>query len=99
MRKYFQGSVLYSHTDRDACEISLSYSISGPEWEMNVGDNTVITKIGNAVIYKGCEILHGRSKPSSDEVIQVFNHWVVSDGVKSNSAYDNGRNKEFYKKH
>jgi len=98
-RKYFKGSILYSHTDRDACEISLSFCISGPEWEFDMEDNTLITKIGNAVIYKGCEIPHGRSKPSSGEVIQVFNHWVISDGVKSNSAYNNNeRNKDFYQK-
>jgi len=97
MRKYFQGSVLDSHTDRDACEVSLTYCISGPEWEINMGDNTVITKIGNGVIYKGCEIPHGRSKPSSGEVIQVFSHWVISDGAKSNSAYD-GCNEDFYKR-
>ena len=96
VRKYSQGSILYSHKDRDANEISLSYCISGPEWEMNMGDNTIITKIGNAVIYKGCEIPHGRSKPSSGEVIQVFNSWIISDGTKSNSAYDNGRHTEFY---
>ena len=95
-RKYFKGSILRSHIDRDSCEISLTYCISGPEWEMNVGDNTLITKIGNGAIYKGCEISHGRSKPSSDEVIQVFNHWVISDGAKSNSAFDYGENKEFY---
>ena len=56
-----------------------------------------ITKIGNAVIYKGCEILHGRIKPSSGEVVQVFNHWVISGGAKSNSAFDNDElNKDFY---
>ena len=101
VRKYFQGSVLYSHTDRPACEISLTYCIFGPEWEINMGDNTLITKIGNGVIYKGCEVLHGRPKPSSSEVIQVFSHWVISDGAKSNSAYDNdcpyGNNEKFYK--
>ena len=98
VRKYFQGSILFSHTDRDACEISLSYCISGPEWEMNMGNNTIITKIGNGVIYKGCEIPHGRPKPSSGDVIQVFNHWVISEGAKSNSAYDDGVNENFYKK-
>ena len=97
IRKYFQGSILDSHTDRDANEISLTYCISGPEWEINMGDNTLITKIGNAVIYKGCEILHERSKPSSGEVIQVFSHWVISDGAKSNYAYDDGKNKDFYR--
>ena len=99
VRKYFQGSILNSHTDRDACEISLSYCIFGSEWEINMGDITVITKIGNGVIYKGCEIPHGRSKPSSGEVIQVFCHWVISGGAKLNSAFDNnGLNKDFYKK-
>ena len=96
-RKYFQGSILIPHIDRGACEISLSYCISGPEWEINMGNNALITKIGNGVIYKGCEIPHGRSKPSSGEVIQVFSHWVISDGVKSKSAYDGGQNKEFYR--
>ena len=97
VRKYFKGSILSTHTDRGPCEISLTYCISGPEWEINMGDNTLITKIGNGVIYKGCEISHGRPKPSSGEVIQVFNHWVISDGAKSNSAYDDGNNKDFYK--
>jgi hypothetical protein len=95
-RKYFKGSTLFSHIDRDACEISLTYCISGPEWEINMGDNTLITKIGNGVIYKGCEIPHGRYKPSSGEVIQVFNHWVDLDGAKLNSAYDDGCNEDFY---
>ena len=95
-RKYFKGSTLISHTDRDACEISLTYCISGPEWEIEMGNDVCITKIGNGVIYKGCEIEHGRSKPSSGEIIQVFNHWVISDGTKSNSAYDDGKFKDFY---
>jgi hypothetical protein len=97
VRKYFKGSTLFSHIDRDACEISLSFCISGPEWEFDMGDNTLITKIGNAVIYKGCEMLHGRSKPSSGEVIQAFGHWVISDGIKLNNAYNGGNTEEFYK--
>ena len=96
VRKYFKGSTLSTHRDRDACEISLTYCISGQEWGIDMGDNTVITKIGNGVIYKGCEIPHGRSKPSSGEVIQVFSHWVISGGAKSKNAYDDGKNKEFY---
>ena len=96
-RKYFQGSILQSHTDRPACEISLSYCISGPDWEMDMGNNIIITKKGNGVIYKGCEVSHGRSKPSPGEVIQVFNHWIISDGIRSKSAYDDGKQKEFYK--
>ena len=96
IRKYFKGSILDCHTDRPACEISLSYCVSGPEWEFDMGDDIVITKIGNAVIYKGCEIPHGRSKPSSGEIIQIFCHWVISGGEKSKSAYDGGKSKDFY---
>jgi len=86
-RKYFKGSILGSHKDRNACEISLTYCISGPEWEIDMGDVTLITKKGNGVIYRGCDIQHGRSKPSSGEVIQIFNHWVISDGIRTKKAY------------
>jgi hypothetical protein len=96
VRKYFKGSILSTHRDRDECEISLTYTVSGPEWGIHMGDDTVTTKIGNGVIYKGCEMSHGRLKPSSGEVIQVFNHWVISDGTRSNYAYDGGKNKEYY---
>jgi hypothetical protein len=95
-RKYFKGSMMRLHKDRDACEISLTYCLSGPEWEINMGDNTLITKKGNGVIYRGSEVKHGRLRPSSGEVIQVFNHWVVLDGTKSKSAYDEGKFKSFY---
>ena len=97
IREYFKGSVLYFHTDRNACEISLTYCVSGPEWGIQIGNNTVITKKGNGVIYRGCEVEHGRPEPSSGKVIQVFNHWVISDGANSNCAYDDGKNKDFYR--
>ena len=96
VRKYFKGSTLLTHKDRDACEISLTYTISGPEWSIHMGDDIVTTKIGNGVIYKGCEIPHGRLEPSSNEVIQVFNHWVISYDKRSKYAYDDGKNREFY---
>ena len=98
VRKYFQGSTLSTHTDRDASEIGLTYCISGSEWEITMGDNTLITKKGKGIIYRACEIEHGRSKPSSGEVIQVFNHWVISGGSKSKNAYDDGRFYDFYNK-
>ena len=96
VRKYFQESILNSHSDRRSCEISLSYCVSGPDWEMKLGYDTIITKKGNGVIYRG-EIPHGRPKPSSGEVIQIFNHWVISDGPYLKYAYDEGKFKDFYK--
>ena len=52
--------------------------------------------MGKAIIYKGCEILHGRSKPSPGTVILIFCGWIISDGTKLSSAYDDGENKDFY---
>ena len=85
-----------SHVDRPACEISLSYCIFGQEWGFNLGDETLMTKIGKGVVYKGCEVSHGRLYPSPGEVIQVFNHWIDSDGEYSESAFDEGKYKDFY---
>ena len=99
-RKYFKGSTLALHIDRDACEISLTYCISGPEWKFNIGNKApLITRKGNGVIYRGCEIEHGRLHPSSGEIIQVFNHWVISagsGGTRFKSAYDDDQTKDFY---
>jgi hypothetical protein len=67
-RFYFAGQRLYRHTDRDACEISLTYQISSntkepwgicfstPQGE----EKYVLLKDGDAVLYKGCEIDHWR---------------------------------------
>ena len=97
VRKYFQGSILESHIDRDPCEISLSYCISGPDWDIVMGDNTITTKKGNGVIYRGCDTPHSRPTPCTGDVIQTFSHWVISGGTRLKSAYDNGKHFDFYK--
>ena len=48
---------MFTHTDRDVFEISLSYCISCPEWEINMGDTTLITKIGNASLAGATKML------------------------------------------
>ena len=67
-RFYFAGQRLFRHTDRDACEISLTYQISSnskepwpicfetPEGE----EKYVLLNDGDAVLYKGCERDHWR---------------------------------------
>lgn len=66
-RFYFQGQRLYRHTDRDACEISLTYQISsnaepwGICFETPAGEEKyVLLQDGDAVLYKGCERDHWR---------------------------------------
>ena len=67
-RFYFSGQRLDRHTDRDACEISLTYQISAnskKKWPICVqtpdGEERYIElNDGDAVLYKGCEIDHWR---------------------------------------
>jgi hypothetical protein len=67
-RFYFAGQRLYRHTDRDACEISLTYQISSNSkepwpicFETPKGEEKyVLLNDGDAVLYKGCERDHWR---------------------------------------
>jgi len=73
-RFYFAGQRLYRHTDRDACEISLTYQISsntkkswGICFETPQGDEKYVElQNGDAVLYKGCERDHWREKLPSN---------------------------------
>jgi hypothetical protein len=75
-RFYFYGQDLKNHTDRDACEISLTLFISSNpedyEWPIYIkgADGNiakVVIKPGDGVLYKGCERPHWRDpfKPYS----------------------------------
>lgn len=67
-RFYFKGQKLYRHTDRDACEISLTYQISSNSkkpwpicFETPAGEEKYVNlKDGQAVLYKGIERDHWR---------------------------------------
>lgn len=67
-RFYFSGQRLYRHTDRDACEISLTYQISSNSknpwficFETPEGEEKYVElQDGDAVLYKGCERDHWR---------------------------------------
>jgi hypothetical protein len=73
-RFYFAGQRLYRHTDRDACEISLTYQISsntkkpwGICFETSTGEEKyVLLQDGDAVLYKGCERDHWREPLQSN---------------------------------
>lgn len=70
-RFYFPGQELKVHTDRDACEISVSIHVStnltgtDAEWPIGIKgtDGKAVTlslEPGDAVLYKGCERPHWR---------------------------------------
>lgn len=98
-RFYFKGQELVEHTDRPACEVSISINCSHnldydwPIWfRTPEGDDIpLITNPGDAVIYKGEERPHWR-KPMKGNAKsyfhQLFMHYVRRDGPHLEHAYD-----------
>jgi hypothetical protein len=93
-----QGEELKIHRDRQACEISASITLGfdGNVWSIYVCDNEekvnpvkIDMEIGDAVLYKGCDLWHWREKYIEGKwQAQVFLHYVNQDGIYSNWKYD-----------
>tara|TARA_B100001778_G_scaffold788_1_gene732 strand:- start:74 stop:709 length:636 start_codon:yes stop_codon:yes gene_type:complete len=71
-RFYYAGSDLKRHTDRGACEISVTLQISSNTnpWPIyfkkpDGSESCAIMNNGDAVLYKGCKIEHWRDKLKS----------------------------------
>ena len=77
-RKYFQGSILQSHTDRPACEISATVHIGsdGTSWPIFMDDKPLHTKPGDAAVYLGAKVPHHRERFTGDWHAQIFLHYV-----------------------
>ena len=88
-RIYKNGAILSPHIDRDACEISVSLNLGGDDWDIGIFDynnipHTTLLKTGDALIYRGCDLLHWRpSKFKGDELIQAFIHFVDKNGSRT----------------
>ena len=104
-RFYYSGQKLEKHTDRDACEISVTLHIgtSLPKpaayWPVCIEtpykkEVSVILNPGDGMIYKGCQAPHWRD--SMPEIVgehyyhQVFFHYVLQDGYRAHYAWDRG---------
>ena len=98
-RVYKNGDVLEKHTDRDACDISLTVHLDGDEkWEIFVEtpDNKEISinlKCGDALLYLGCDAPHWRNAFEGSFYSQVFLHYVRSSGERSYAYFDKMKNK------
>ena len=87
-RVYIKGDELPAHTDRPACEISLTVNIAtvGKNWPiwMEVSGHAPISMLlepGDAVVYKGCEVKHWREKAMDTELTAQFMlHYVDKNG-------------------
>jgi len=89
-RYYIYGASLKKHVDRKSCEISATACIKKYDnWPLNIEDETMELDEGDALLYAGCEHLHGRPGTYKGEgMAQVFLHYVNQNGQNKNHAYD-----------
>ena len=82
-RVYNAGDILEKHTDKPACEISISLSLRkiGNIWPIYFNNTAVMLEEGDAVLYKGCEVEHWRETYiEGTKLAQVFLHYVNANG-------------------
>ena len=93
-RVYKNGAVLEGHTDRNACEISLTVNLDGdqewPIWIETPDGKEVRVSLnpGDAMIYLGCTARHWREEYKGDWYTQCFLHYVRSRGDKVHAVFD-----------
>ena len=94
-RYYVFGGTLKDHTDRPACEVSVTANIKKhDDWPMNVENSEFYLSEGDAILYAGG--VHQHSRPGSykgDGMAQVFFHYVDQNGPFAHHAGDDYKNK------
>jgi hypothetical protein len=95
-RIYQPGEDLKPHTDRPSCEYSVTVNIAhkgaaSPIY-MQYKDNPVEQHIlapGDAVVYKGCDVLHWREPFQEDQLnVQFMLHYVDKHGKNAEYRFD-----------
>jgi hypothetical protein len=94
-RVYKRGDVLTKHTDRPACEISLTlclgYEAERP-WPILVegpkGVSSIDLAPGDAMFYRGIDCPHWREALEGESTVQVFLHYVDQNGPYAEWKYD-----------
>jgi hypothetical protein len=93
-RVYRKNSVLERHTDRPACEISVTVHLGGDlPWSIWIQDpegknRCVSLNPGDAMIYLGCIAPHWRDEFYGEWYSQIFLHYVRSGGPCSSCYFD-----------
>lgn len=92
--QYYNKSYMAAHTDREACEVSVSLNVHQDNpWHLKVKDKTgkkhsLATPPGDAVLYNGIECEHWRTPYAGQNYTQLFLHYVKQSGKYSRYRYD-----------
>jgi len=93
-RLYSNGDVLEKHTDRPACEVSITIQLGRSHhyaWPIYMGGKRIDLGEGDGVIYPGCDVEHWRNRcdgPDDYYSGQVFLHFVRKNGQHTSEAGD-----------
>ena len=94
-RLYKKGELLARHTDRVACEVSVTLHLGsdGVEWPIyfekpNKETVSLSLKPGQAVVYLGCVAPHWRDAYDGNDYRQVFFHYVRARGENKHHYFD-----------
>ena len=96
-RVYRPGNELLKHTDRPACEVSITiafefdYLGNKDPWSIFIGDAEIKLNPGDMGIYRGIELEHWREKfeaPEGSWHVQAFLHYVDANGPHKDWKYD-----------
>lgn len=90
-RGYTFGSFLPDHKDRPSCEISITACIDscGTKWPIHMEHKYYDIEVGDAVMYLGVDLLHGRKDYfQGNYMAQVFLHYVDQKGIFSDYKND-----------
>ena len=88
-RRYAKGELLPKHTDRNACEVSVTTSIEIPRGAgpsvvhlkpPNARETKVEMREGDGCIYAGAEVEHWRERFRLDGYVQLFLHFISKRG-------------------
>jgi hypothetical protein len=92
-RVYRRGDVLHRHTDRPACEASVTLNLGGdqiwPIWiEVAGRPREIRLQPGDALIYRGVQLPHWRETFRGETAVQVFLHYVEREGSNREWIFD-----------
>lgn len=98
-RIYKTGNELKKHTDRPSCEVSVTLKLGESkkfDWPIFINGTALNLEVGDAVIYKGCEVEHWRETLQEPDYFlgQVFLHYVIKNGEYSSYKYDQHYHRE-----
>lgn len=93
-RLYSNGDELLKHSDRPACEVSVTIQLGRSHhyaWPIYMGGIRYDMAEGDGVIYRGCDVEHWRevcAGPADYYSGQVFLHYVRKNGEHAGQAGD-----------